>query len=452
MKLRILNLGISATHESIVTIENLGVPIAISDSDAFVFDPDRTTGTDQTVFNRRRAEVRDLLLKKGGVILCLLRYPRSFGYIYGGHNADPYDLFEPADAMVGSVRNVLRAGQGSTVNVIPKAKGASAAYFRILAGVLRFDAYANTTPGNFEQLLQGTVFAVDSIQHPIGFEIPIGAGRICLVPIPNGATGERVGSAIVRSVETHYGGPTEIAAPLWLTEVEVPGANSFDPTIEELEQKKSAIEIEIRQFQTKRSDLLNYRALLYGYGKSVLEPVVRSAFRLFGFGVPEPAEYKGEWDVELHELITLQMASRTAIGEVEGSEGVIDVDKYRQLLDYVQTEALDGRDPKGILIGNGFRLTSPDASERNSQFSAHALNGARKNGFCLVPSTELFKAVCTVLDAPEDEALKIDIRNSILSTVGVWAFAREASALQQSASATAEPENSAKGDAANTSS
>lgn len=33
----------------------------------------------------------------------------------------------------------------------------------------------------------------------------------------------------------------------------------------------------------------------------MLEPVVRSAFKLFDFTVPEPDEYAGEWDVQLHE-------------------------------------------------------------------------------------------------------------------------------------------------------
>jgi hypothetical protein len=96
-------------------------------------------------------------------------------------------------------------------------------------------------------------------------------------------------------------------------------------------------------------------------------------------------------------------------------------------LDYVQAEVLEGRDHKGILIGNGFRLTPPEATERQSQFSNHALLGARKNQFCLLPTIELFKAVCAVLEHPEDEGLKIQIRDSILATVGVWKFAREMS-------------------------
>jgi hypothetical protein len=140
--------------------------------------------------------------------------------------------------------------------------------------------------------------------------------------------------------------------------------------------------------------------------------------------VPEPEEYAGEWDVELYE--SSASSNATAIAEIEGSTGVVDVDKYRQLLDYVQTEVLEGRDHKGILVGNGYRLHDLNAPERQIQFSEHAQRGAIKNGFCLVPTTELFKAVCAVLEAAEKEELKVKIRESILVTVGIWTFAREA--------------------------
>jgi hypothetical protein len=139
-----------------------------------------------------------------------------------------------------------------------------------------------------------------------------------------------------------------------------------------------------------------------------------------GFVVPEPEEYEGEWDVDLADPGT----GRTAIGEIEGSEGVINVDKFRQLLDYFQIEVLEGRVRKGILTGNGHRLKELGDPERQNQFTEKVLRGARQNGFCLLPTTELFKALCAVLESPLDEALKIEIRNSLLSTVGVWTFAR----------------------------
>jgi hypothetical protein len=138
---------------------------------------------------------------------------------------------------------------------------------------------------------------------------------------------------------------------------------------------------------------------------------------LLGFAVQEPAEYKGEWDIQV-----CLPDGRVAIGEIEGAEKLVDVAKYRQLLDYVNDEVMAGRDPKGILIGNGFRKIL--LSERGEQFSAQALRAVIRSQFCAIQTSELFSAVCAVLENPNDEALKLLIRESILKTNGEWKFAK----------------------------
>lgn len=442
MKKHILNIGVSATHDLITTLGGLNEAPSISDFEAFAFDAMALVRMAITPLGyiRMQNEIRDLVAKKGGVVISLLRQVYPLGFAAGGRNpADSYGLLDNvASDGLTRIRSALHHASGSQIKVVPDARGPSAQYLRVLGGVLRFAAYLDIGLADLAAI-SGTIFAVDSVQHAISLEFTVGVGRVCFVPVPDGATGDRVGSAIVRLVEAHYGGPSEIEVPPWAVEVRIPGATIHDASIAALKGKKEQIEAEIGQLEQKRTELLNYRILLFGYGKSVLEPIVRSAFRLLDFEVPEPDQYKGEWDVELHE----PRPSATAICEVEGSEGNVDVDKYRQLLDYVQAEALEERDHKGILVGNGYRLTPQDAPERQKQFSNHALAGAKKNQFCLLPTTELFKAVCAVLDAPEDKGQKRRIRDSILSTVGIWAFAREATEEQaQAAVATSKGEAS----------
>jgi hypothetical protein len=436
VKRRILNYGLAATHELIKTLD--GGPNSeqsISDFDALVFDPYALRGIHPESYGRRQNEIHDLVNRKGGIVICLLRQQIGLGFAHGIGQADGYGILDlTAPRPVSQVRVVLRAGSGSQVEIIAGARGPLASYFRILRAALSFTAYLDTTAEALAGL-GATVFAVDSVPHPIGIEFTVGAGRICFVPIPNNAIGNRVGAAIVRVVEAHYGGPGQIEEPAWLVEVSVPGANAHDTKISELEAKTEKINAEVGELQQRRADLLNYRALLYGYSLP-LESVVRRALALLGFQVSEPDDYNGEWDVEMREPRNFA----TVIGEVEGSEGPVDVDKFRQLLDYVQDEVLEGRDHKGVLIGNGFRLTAPDAPERQNQFSDHALRGASRNGFCLLPATELFKAVCAVLEAPEDEGQKIKIRDSILSSVSVWTFAREG---DEAASLAGTPNNDA---------
>ena len=239
----------------------------------------------------------------------------------------------------------------------------------------------------------------------------------------------RFRARLLRFGDPIFNKTAQIEVPSWVAEVSVPGANIHDTQIAELTRRTEELAAQIAALKGDREKLLSYVQLVFGYGKAVLEPIVRSSFRLFGFAVPEPEEYEGEWDVELQEE-----SGRTALVEVEGSEGVIDVDKYRQLLDYIDTESQEGRDHKGVLIGNGFRLLAPNAPERQTQFSEHAQRGAARNRFCLVPTTELFKAVCAVLESPEDQTLKKSIRESLLATTGPWSFAREQASEERSLS------------------
>jgi hypothetical protein len=302
---------------------------------------------------------------------------------------------------------------------LASAKGASAGYFQVLKGAVCFAAHLDAQEPQVAQF-SGTIFAVDSVGHPIAVEFPVEEGRICFLPPPNNVPADRMGAAIVKVVTAHYNKTAQIEAPSWAAEILVPGANIHDTEIAELTKRTEELAAQIEALRSDRQKLLSYVQLLFGYGKAVLEPVVRSSFRLLGFAVPEPEEYEGEWDVELPDE-----SGRTALGEAEGSEGAIDVEKYRQLLDYIEAESQAGRDHKGILIGNGFRLLAPNAPERRTQFSEHAQRGAARNHFCLVPTTELFKAVCAVLESPKDQALRKSIRESLLGTTGPWSFARE---------------------------
>jgi hypothetical protein len=418
MKRRILNYHFPATHDSFTTLSSIDAPESISDFDAFIFDPTSLGNQSLTAFERRQTELFDLVHKKGGLILSILR--PNMVVNASGRSLYAYALLERvAPAIMEMFYNSVQAGAGSQVAPVLSARGPSLAYFQALRGCLAFVAHLSITESQVKER-SGTILAVDSVGYPIAVEFRVAEGLLCFVPIPHNVTGDRTGAAIVKTVAQHFNKPTGLDAPSWASEMSVPGASLYDERIAELGKQRERLSLEISGLEDKRDELRKYLRLLFGYGKAVLEPVVRAAFRLSGFAVPEPEDYEGEWDVELLET----KSGRTAIGEVEGSEDVIDVDKYRQLLDYVEAEALEGRDHKGILIGNGFRLTAPEAPERQQQFSPHVLRGAARNQFCLLPTTELFKAVCALLENPEDEGLKVKIRDSVLTTVGIWTFAQ----------------------------
>ena len=206
----------------------------MSEFDALVLDPIALVhGLSNSNYQRRIREITDLVLRKGGIVVCLIRPDTHIPLSPpGGSAGSIYSLFASLSAST-QIQQFLQAGSGSTVKLIPNAKGASGGYFRVLRGSLLFTAYLTATKETLAGI-GGTVFAVDSVSHPIAVEFAVGAGRICYVPLPNGVDGDRVGSAIVRVVEAHYGGPGEIDVPAWLNEITVPGGNAHDAPILEL--------------------------------------------------------------------------------------------------------------------------------------------------------------------------------------------------------------------------
>ena len=93
MKLRVLSYGVNATHQSLTMLPTIWAPVAISDFDAFVYDPHKfvadskaggqstgnqsfredENGTVRACLNKHSYEVAELLGVKGGVVIVLLR-------------------------------------------------------------------------------------------------------------------------------------------------------------------------------------------------------------------------------------------------------------------------------------------------------------------------------------------------------------------------------------------
>jgi hypothetical protein len=315
MKLSIISYGVPLTHGSITQL-NFEDSLSIIDFDGFIFDPIvmSNNAVSRDTFFRRQNEINQLIERKKGIVICILR-PTIMAAVAGFGQLDATELLKTISPSVKLIQDCVTPGED------------------------------------------------------------------------------------------------------WVDAVPVPGANKYDSKIDELENTRNKISAEILELNVKRDLIANFRRLLFSSGRP-LEEIVRISLRLVGFDVPEPESYEGEWDVEARE----PLSGRTAIGEIEGPEGAVDVYKSRQLLDYIEGEALLDRSHKGLLIGNGYRLKRPDSEERQAQFSTHALKRASLYATCLLPTTELFKAVCAVLEAPENDELKTDIRTSILETTGVWTF------------------------------
>ncbi|HVB57077.1 MAG TPA: hypothetical protein VNE63_11695 [Candidatus Acidoferrales bacterium] len=422
MARQILSFGVPGTHPRISKLQNFEDAICLSDYEALVFDPFAISSVSVTneVFARRQAEVKDLVQRKGGLLVCYLR-PATGVQVVGRGLVDVLSLFDPVDVrIVGMVRRTLRKGTSINWEPVKGVSGIAGDYLEALSGHLRAEAFLEAEDRDVRSY-SGTVIAVNSVGWPVSVEFLSGTGRLCFVPVAVDVPDGQLGAAIAHMVEDHFGGGVDIDAPAWSEIITVPGADAHDSRIEELEKEAKRVAEELSQLSEERSALLNFKVLLYGYGKSVLEPVVRRAFRALGFTVLEPEQYKGDWDLDVAD----PGGAVTAVGEVEGSEGAISIGKLRQLLNYVEAEEDAGRNRKGILVGNGYRLKDLDEPERHNQFTEKVLKEACGFEYCLLPTTELFAAVCAVLKAKNDETLMKHIRASLLARVGVWSFVED---------------------------
>jgi len=81
MKLRIVNYRVSAAHDLISTLASINESVSISDFHAFIYDPAglHSDNISAVAFKRRQAEIRDLIHRKGGIVVCILRSNEQIG-------------------------------------------------------------------------------------------------------------------------------------------------------------------------------------------------------------------------------------------------------------------------------------------------------------------------------------------------------------------------------------
>ena len=166
---------------------------------------------------------------------------------------------------------------------------------------------------------------------------------------------------------------------------------------EELLQVEGTIEraaSEKLEIQGKLADAGVLRGLLYETGKR-LESSILEALRILGFRAASYQDSQSEFDA------VFESAEGRLLGEVEGKDvKAINIEKLRQLSLNIHEDLR--RDTvtspaKGILFGNGFRLSPPD--QRGCQFTEKCISSSTSIGIGLVATSDLFECARYVLES-----------------------------------------------------
>lgn len=203
--------------------------------------------------------------------------------------------------------------------------------------------------------------------------------------------------------------------PDWISEIAVPDAvAAADQAVRDLDKRIDQLQQQRAVKASQKEELMSHSRLLYETGKP-LERAIEKALRLLGFS----AEGLDTGALEIDHVI-ISPSGKRMIGESEGKDNsAIDITKFRQLEsnigeDFQRDEVVEPA--KGVLFGNGFRLTKPE--DRAEQFTQKSLMNASRLGSALVRTGDLYSVVSYLLDNPNDEAFKSACRAAIEDAPG----------------------------------
>lgn len=152
--------------------------------------------------------------------------------------------------------------------------------------------------------------------------------------------------------------------------------------------------------------LYEEKSILADDGYSLTRKVA-SRLEWLGFQTVDK-EVLGHQDIEISE------GEFRAVVECTGSIGYFNIDKLRQLLEYMATEG----DAKGIFIGNPWKNKHPKNRDLHKAFTDRVVEKARKLGVCLVTVPHLYR-VCLDIQSNDEKGR---VRESLYDCEGLWQY------------------------------
>jgi hypothetical protein len=300
---------------------------------------------------------------------------------------------------------LITSGSGNEI-ILRNASHPFAAYYKAFKDNIHYDAYLDTEDTDSD------TFLVNKAGKAVGYSLEFGKGMLIFAPyLTKKIESNKFVGVLIQCAKHILTKEPKTIEPEWAKDFKIPGEEKYFEDIEKVSEKIEALYNEKRTLESKRITLAEFRALLYEQGKPLEDAVIR-ALKLMGFH----AERFRKADID-HDVI-LESSEGRAIAEIEGKDNdSIHVDKIDQLTrvideDFYEHEVYSD----GILIGNPYRFTHPN--DRKEEFTEKVRIAAKRKGFILLTSAELFKAVMKILEEPDSKDFKTACRIKILESKG----------------------------------
>jgi hypothetical protein len=376
------------------------------------------------LIDQRKKETKHFL-SLGRLLICILRAPFSAYLCSHGRDwpnpqkkdnwVNTYSWF-PLQHSLDDMIVILSKEKGEKIKLVDH-KSSFAEYFDAFDRQLHYVACLDEKqkPHYFKNF---HTIAKTHGELPVAFNFELEGGEVVFLPPAEDPNPKKLAGVLLDCISATMGTFEETTPPSWVSDYKVflPNLPELEVETEKLHKKISELQELLSTSEQQKAEQQKYLKLLYEQGRFQLEPVVRDAFSLFGFNVKDAEPSDG----------LLESDEGVALLEIEGKDDkAINIDKYSKLLNYVINDEAQTRAPrkKGILIGNGFRLS--DLKDREQQFTKEVIGAAKNTGFCLLTTQILFDLVCKVLADPDNDDLKEEIRKQILSTDGLFRLENE---------------------------
>lgn len=367
----------------------------------------------ENLVSARRAEVEDLLLRGGGVIVVRVRPPGEGVEIMGNppRRLDRY-AFLPRASLVSGAHHL---GLPQGLRFIPR-RGRDlaladethpAAPYLTAFGPLGYEAVLVATLGAPLGAF-GRVLATNRVGDVVAWDLPVGTGRILFLPSFPGAAPAEAGDRLLPSLAALLSEPLPAERPDWLSGYGLPGEEDLVRDEEALAREREALRRRAEELGERRRAYDVLRALLAPRGVAALAQAVGAALDRLGFTVSPirgtgAGLAAGSSDGDL--LVRVALSPFGPVGPEEHRALLLDLDRLR---------AEEGGDARGMLVA----LAEPrlDPRRRGPQWAEAVRRGCRDHRLVLTTAYDLFRAVQHVLSGGDAG----EVRRSLLAAEGEW--------------------------------
>jgi len=217
-------------------------------------------------------------------------------------------------------------------------------------------------------------------------------GQISFLPPPNKITSEAAVEVLVNSL---VGLELKEGEPDWASKIQMPRVAEIEKLLFKENEVIQEATKRIQKLELEKAKIDKHKKLLWTFDKP-LELAVKDAFLVLGFGEIREGRSKELEDLVIDFKTTTEFVH--GVMEVKGREKRTSMADMNQCDKWVKLYRLnENKKVKGIFLPSQFRRTENLDSKKRLSFEKNEIDFAHDFNICVLPTSELFKAVVYIL-------------------------------------------------------